>query len=185
MSTLTAITIVAGVAVGVLAIWYVVRIVRVWQQYRGDRVVTCPETGRPAAVRIDAAHAAITTAKGAGHVRLAACSRWATRGRCDEACLVEASDSGSTVAAIASRWYAGKRCVYCRKRISDEPFVGHHPALLGPDGTTREWLDVTRDRLPDALRTGWPVCWDCHVAETFRRRYPSLVTDRTSSKHAS
>ena len=185
MTPLTAITIVAGVAVSAPTIWYVVRIARVWQQYRGDRVVTCPETGHPAAVRVDAAHAAMTTAKGAGHVRLAACSRWATRGCCDELCLFEASDSGSTVAAIASRWYAGKRCVYCRKRIIDEPFVAHHPAVLAPDGTTREWVDVEPDRLPDAFRTGRPVCWDCHIIETFRRQYPILVTDRTNVKQAS
>jgi hypothetical protein len=185
MSTLTAITILVGTAVCALTVWYVVRILRVWQQYRGDRVVTCPETGHPAAVRIDAAHAALTGAKGAANVRLAACSRWATRGRCDEPCLFEAADSCSTVATIASGWYDGKRCVYCRKPIIDEPFVAHHPALLGSDGTTREWVDVKPDRLPDALRTGRPVCWDCHVAETFRRQYPSLVTDRTNVRHAS
>jgi hypothetical protein len=75
--------------------------------------------------------------------------------------------------------------VYCAKQISDEPFVGHHPALLGPDGTTREWVDVEPERLPDALRTERPVCWDCHVIETFRRQYPSLVTDRTNFNQAS
>jgi hypothetical protein len=185
MTALTAIVIVAGVAVGALTLWYVVRIVRVWWRYRGDRVVTCPETGRPAAVRIDTVHAAMRTATGRRHVRLAACSRWAARGRCDESCLFEASDAGSTVAAIASTWYAGTRCVYCRKPIVDEPFVAHHPALLGPDGTTREWVDVEPDRLPDALRTGAPVCWDCHIMETFRRQHPSLVTDRTNVKQAS
>jgi hypothetical protein len=171
MSTLMAITIIGATAVCALTMRYVVRILRVWQQYRGDRVVTCPETGRPAAVRIDAAHAAITAAKGTANVRLAACSRWATRGRCDEPCLFEASDSGSTITAIASGWYAGKRCVYCRNQITDEPFVGHHPALLGSDGTTREWVDVEPENLPDALRTASPVCWDCHIAETFRRQY--------------
>jgi hypothetical protein len=185
MNALTVITIAVGAAAAVLAIRYFVRIARAWQQYRGDRVVTCPETGRPAAVRIDAAHVAITTAKASSELRLAACSRWETRGRCDEACLAEASDPGSTATAIASRWYAGRPCVYCRKPVTDEPFAGHYGALLGPDGTTREWSHVAPDALPDALREGRPVCWSCHVAETFRRRYPSLVTDRTNSKRAS
>jgi hypothetical protein len=181
-----AIAILAATALCAVTVHYVVLIVRVWQRYRGDRVVTCPETGHPAAVRIDAAHAAITTAaKGAADVRLAACSRWSSRGRCDELCLYEASDAGSTVAAMASRWYADTRCVFCRQPITDEPFVAHHPALVGPDGTTREWVDVEPEGLPDALRTGKPVCWNCHAAETFRRQYPSLVTDRTNVKQAS
>jgi hypothetical protein len=186
MSALTAIIIAAGVAVGAGAIWCFVRIARLWQQYRGVRVVTCPETGRPAVVLIDAAHMAITAARKApGELRLAACSRWTTRGRCDEACLAEASDPGSTVTAMASRWYAGKRCAYCRKPVGDQRLVAHDAAVLRPDGTTLDWSDVAPERLPDALRTGWPVCWDCHIAETFRRQYPLLVTDRTNTRRAS
>lgn len=186
MTYLAAIAIAAGVSIGLFAIWYLTRAGRAWNRFRGERVVTCPETGYPAAVRIDAAHAAMTTrTKAGGEVRLSACSRWETRGRCDEACLAEASDAGSTVSAITSAWYAGKSCVYCGEPVREEPFVDHHAALLGPDGTTREWSDVPADRLPDALSAGWPVCWNCHVAETFRRQYPFLVTDRTNSKRAS
>jgi hypothetical protein len=185
MSTQMVITIAASVTVAVLTMWYVVRIVRAWHDYGGVRIVTCPETGRPAAVRIDAAHAAMTTAAEAGHLRLASCSRWGTRGQCDEPCRFEAADPGCTAAAIASRWFAGKRCAYCGKQVVDEPFAARFPAILGPEGDTREWVDVNADQLPDALQAGAPVCWDCHIAETFRRKYPSLVTDRTNVNKAS
>lgn len=182
MGSLTAVAIVAGVSIGLFAIWYLARAARAWRRFRGSRVVTCPETGYPAAVRIDAVHAAMTATGAAGvDVRLAGCSRWKTRGRCDEACLEEAVDPGSMVSAIASNWYAGKRCVYCGGPLHDEPFVDHHSAILDPDGTTREWSDLPADRLPAALSTGSPVCWNCHIAETFRRQYPALVTDRTNS----
>lgn len=186
MTYLMAIAIVAAVSIGAFVIWHLARAGSVWRRFRGDRVVTCPETGHPAAVRIDAAHVALTTmTKAGGDVRLEACSRWETRGRCDEACLAEAFAPASTVSAIASSWYADKPCVYCGEPVRDEPFVDHHAALLGPDGMTREWSEVAPEQLPGALNTGWPVCWNCHVAATFRRQYPWLVTDRTSSKRTS
>jgi len=43
---------------------------------------------------------------------------------------------------------------------------------------TREWVDVGADRLALALATSLPLCWNCHVAATFRRTHPELVTDR-------
>jgi len=56
--------------------------------------------------------------------------------------------------------------------------LGHRAALRGPQGVTREWSDVPPARLLDSLRTDSPVCWNCHVAATFRRTHPELVTDR-------
>ena len=179
MSAMTAMAVVVGLSVGLAAAWCLVRAAREWRRLRGTRVVTCPETGRPAAVRIDSAHAAVTSLGASGEVvHLADCSRWETRGRCDDACLEEAISPSSRASAIAATWFAGQRCVFCGKPVHEEPFAAHHPALLGRDGVTREWPDVSADQLPDALGAGWPVCWDCHVAETFRREYPALVTDR-------
>ena len=54
----------------------------------------------------------------------------------------------------------------------------HRPGLLGPDQKTVEWRDVAPEVVPGALETHKPVCWDCHIAETFRREHPGLVTDR-------
>lgn len=181
MTFVTAAWFAVGVSIAICLLGYVVRSMRIWRQFRGERVVTCPETGHPAAVRIDVAHAALTEIGTCEpDMRLAACSRWPTPGPCDEACLFEAQDPETRVAAIVAHWYAGKTCVYCRQPLGEDHIAGHHAAFLGPDGTTREWSDVAPERLPDALRTAWPVCWNCHVTETFRQRYPQLVTDRTN-----
>ena len=34
-------------------------LVRAYSRYRGTKIVTCPETGRPAIVEVDALHASI------------------------------------------------------------------------------------------------------------------------------
>jgi len=64
-----------------------------YRRYRGRRVAACPETSAPAAVEVDAIHAALTAVLGPPHLRLKS-------------------------------------------------------------------------------------CWNCHIAETFRRRFPDLVVDR-------
>ena len=168
---------------GCAAAWQVARSVRVWGRLRGDRLVTCTATGAPAAVRIDALGAAARALLGrTPNVDVAECSLRAAGGPCDRGCTVEALSPESTTRRIISRWFDRKLCVYCAKPITARS-VGHHPALLGPQGTTREWPDVPADRLLDALRTDLPVCWDCHVAQTFRREHPDWVTDRPANYH--
>jgi hypothetical protein len=161
------------------AAWDVSHIVRITRRLRGLRVVTCPEIGHPAAVRIDVAHAVATGLVALSpDVRLKSCSRWAERGRCAEPCIQEAADSASGACEIVARATVGKSCVYCHKPIGDPAFLDHYTALLSGDGTTVEWPDVPPERLREALTTLPPVCWNCHIAETFRRLHPELVTDR-------
>ena len=31
------------------------------------------------------------------------------------------------------------------------------------------------------MGTHLPVCWNCHIAESFRREHPELVVDRPAS----
>jgi hypothetical protein len=184
MSVLTAIVAALLVSAGVWCLWYIARVVLVWRRFRGDRVVTCPETGHPAGVRIDLHHAIDAgTTCGTG-LRLASCSRWSMRGACDEPCLGEAVDRGSAVQSIARRWFAHTRCAYCGKPIDTQRELAHRAALLDPHGRTREWSDVPPEQLLDAFRAGTPVCWSCHVTESFRDRYPGLVTDRTNVTRA-
>jgi hypothetical protein len=159
------------------AAWRVSRALRIARQLRGARVVTCQETGRPAVVAIDVRHA-IASDPGEQAMRLRACSRWAERGRCDEPCVCEAAVPASTPRAIVERGLRGKTCVFCRRTIEHVAFLGRYPALLQADGTTTPWPDMPLERLQESLGTQRPVCWDCHIAETFRRRYPELVTDR-------
>jgi hypothetical protein len=164
----------------------VARAFRAGWHVRRERLVTCPETGAPAAVHIDATRAALAELRAdEPPLRLSSCSRWPERGPCDEACLFEAVAPASRVDTIAEHWFAGKTCVLCRGPVLEDRVAGHHAALLDASGITREWSVVPAAALPAALAAGSPVCWNCHVAETFRRTYPQLVTDRDGVPRAS
>jgi hypothetical protein len=149
----------------------------VWRDLRGDRIVTCPETGKPAAVRIDIGHA-IGTLNGSDMLRLQSCSRWPERGPCDEPCLADAQQYESAASRIVYAWAQNKACTFCRRPLVESEITGRHVALLDADGITREWLDISAERLRDALVGQRPVCWDCHIAESFRRGHADLVVDR-------
>jgi hypothetical protein len=168
---------------GALAVRHLTRMIRDWGCLKGDRLVTCPVTGHPAAVRIDVLDAAFKTRNsGNPKVRIANCSLWMAGGACSQGCVWEAVASESAVRSVVAQWYANKKCVYCGKPITPES-LGHRSALRGPQGATREWSEVPPARLLDSLRIDSPVCWNCHVAETFRRTRPELVTDRPWPKN--
>jgi hypothetical protein len=163
--------------------------VQAWRRYRGARLVTCPETGRLEAVSIDLGLATFTAlTEKRPSVHLAACSRWTERGRCDEPCLADVESAGldGAVVSIVERWYHKATCRYCGQPI--ESCSARRPAaLMGPDGITVEWSAVAPERLPEMFRTHQPVCWSCHLAETFWRTHADLVVDRTAATrhHAS
>ncbi|MFZ0136552.1 MAG: hypothetical protein WAK89_05815, partial [Candidatus Sulfotelmatobacter sp.] len=52
------------------------------------------------------------------------------------------------------------------------------PGLLKADHQTIEWKELRPEQLPEVFSTHRPVCWNCHVAEKFRRLHPELVVDR-------
>jgi hypothetical protein len=167
------------VAVAGAGAWDVSRALRIGRRLRGARVVTCPETGHAAGVDIDVAHAVATgLIEHAPSVRLKHCSRWAARGRCQELCLHEAETIANTTRAIVDRALKGRLCTFCRRPIEEPAFLDHYAALRLEDGTTVAWPDIEPERLRHTLAAHAPVCWDCHIAETFRRLYPALVTDR-------
>lgn len=150
-------------------------------RYRGERVITCPETGHAEAVRVKASHAAWTNLIGRKpDLRLDSCTRWPEREDCAQACLSQISDApdGCLVRNILHSWYAGKECVFCHKAFGTINWTDHRPALLSPSRITYEWSDIAPRDLPEVLATHRPVCWNCHIAETFRREHPELVTDR-------
>jgi hypothetical protein len=64
------------------------------------------------------------------------------------------------------------------KPLEQMHWMNHKPALMGRDHVTVEWNTVPAEILPEVLTTYLPVCWNCHIAETFRRRYPHSVVDR-------
>ena len=149
--------------------------------FRGTRLVTCPETKRAAAVEIDAAHIGLASALGmTPHLRLEDCSRWQVRERCDEPCLSQLQNAPEEclVRRIVNLWYQGKTCVFCAKPIQQMDGMGHQPALMDPNRRTVQWHEVPPEQLPEVLATFRPVCWNCHVTETFRREHPEMVVER-------
>lgn len=177
MSALVLLVIVALVVAAV----YLADPVRVWSRYRGDHLVTCPETAAAAAVAIDVGHAAFTSfVEGRADLRLANCSRWPERGACDQPCLrqVEAEGRAGAVVSIVTAWYAMKPCARCGNPIVSPASLEHPAAMLGADGVTATWRDVAAERLPALFATHRPICWNCHHIETFMREHKELVVDR-------
>jgi hypothetical protein len=68
--------------------------------------------------------------------------------------------------------------VLCGKPLEEIDWLEHKPALMSPEQKTVEWHEVRAEKLPEVLSTHLPVCWNCHIAETFRREFPELVVDR-------
>lgn len=160
------------------ALWQTVG--KTYLKYRGTRVVTCPETGKPVAVKVDAAAAAESSALGPLDVHLKSCTRWPERRNCGQECLaeIESAPGDCLLRGILQRWYSGKSCALCRKEFGEIHWHDHKPCLLTPDGVTIDWSGFAPERVFEVLQTHQPVCWDCHVAEDFRRRFPDLVVDR-------
>jgi hypothetical protein len=171
---------IAFVAFSLTAVYVAARALTVYLHWRGQRLVTCPETREYAVVEIDAAQAARQSLAGKSHLELRDCSRWDERGPCAEPCLnqiVEATD-GCLVRSYVERFYEGKACAICRKPIGPIDWTRHMPAAIDQEGRTITWDMVPAKLLPRFLNTHLPVCWDCHIATSFRREHSALVTDR-------
>ena len=164
-----------------LAIFAAIRGTFAFFRARGKRLVTCPETHCAAAVELDAKGAGLKAFRGGDYLCLQDCSRWPDRQDCGQECLsqVEALGNGCLARNVVAEWYKGKVCVYCHKPV-DNPaeWTGHAPALLTPDLKTVGWDEVPAEKLVEVFSTHQPVCWSCHIAESFRRQHPELVTDR-------
>lgn len=170
-----------AVAAATLATAYLLyRVHGAYFRYRGKRLVICPETQKAAAVELDAAYLAIASALGGANLLLRDCSRWAERERCGQPCLAQIATAPEDclVRKLVGTWYAGRSCVYCGTPIPGIDWLEHKPALRDPRGRTVQWSDVPPEKLPDVLAKFQPVCWNCHIAETFRREHPQLVVDR-------
>ena len=63
------------------------KVFQTYLNYRGRRVITCPETHAPAAVHVNAAKAARVAMTGKQYIRLDQCSRWPERQNCGQECL--------------------------------------------------------------------------------------------------
>lgn len=151
------------------------------QRFAGERVIICPETGKQAMVEVDARRAAWTSLVGQTDLRLENCWRWPIKQDCGEECLLQldVAPAECLVRSVLEKWYRDKNCAFCERPFERIDPADHKPALLNPEGLTMEWRQIPVSGVMDAVATYQPVCWNCHIAQTFRREHPELVVDRT------
>jgi hypothetical protein len=149
--------------------------VRNWMRFRGVRVIVCPENFQPAAVKVDARHAASRAAlTGEPELHLNSCSRWPEKEGCDQACLsqIEESPEKSALQNIVDAWFHGKRCHFCRHLIDEAG------AVLTPEGSVIDWIAIVPEEVPNMFAVSDPVCRRCFMVESFRQEHPDMVTER-------
>jgi hypothetical protein len=151
------------------------------RRFAGEQVIICPETGKQAMVEVDAAHAAFTSLLGQTDLRLQSCWRWPIEENCGQECLLQldVAPNDCLVHSVLEKWYRDKSCAFCQRPFAESGLIDHKPALLNPEGVTVEWKEIPISVVTEAMETYLPVCWNCHVAQTFRREHPDLVVDRT------
>ncbi len=152
-------------------------IVRGYRRFRGARVVTCPETGELVGVEVNASKAAWSSAFGEPEFRLSSCTRWPERQDCGQECVaqIEQAPDGCLVRDRLVQWYKDARCALCGREIGEIHWIDRKPGLLTPDSRTIDWSEIAAEQLPAVLSTHKPICWNCHVAESFLRQYPDRV----------
>src|SRR6266498_5446234 len=107
-------------------------------KFRGTRIISCPETCKPAAVEVDAGRAVLTEISGEPKLQLKYCSRWPELQDCGQDCLrqIELSPEECLVRNILADWYRGKKCIHCGKPIGEIDWLENKPALHTPQGLT-------------------------------------------------
>ena len=169
-----------AVVVGVLGIaWLVRKGLGAYLQYRGERIVTCPETRKPVGVAVDAVHAAVTAPFGGPELRLKDCTRWPEREGCGQECLtqIEEAPDQCLVRTRLEKWYAGTSCVICHAPISPVRWLDHKPGVLSPEGRPRALNELSPEELPNVLATHRRICWNCWVTASFRAEHPDMVVE--------
>ncbi len=146
---------------------------------RGARLVACPENEQAAAVEVKSMRAAL-----GGDWQLSDCSRWPERQSCGRECLaqIEKSPEDCLVRTVVTRWYHDKTCALCGKPLGAVDWHERKPAVMDRQGVARPWPEVPPETLSQVLVTHEAVCFDCYVAETFRRQHPELVLDNRWAK---
>jgi hypothetical protein len=155
--------------------------VRTSERFGGAQVIICPETGKQATVEVDARRAALTSLLGQPDIRLESCWRWPLNQDCGQECLIQlhVAPPECLVRGVLMKWYTGKRCAFCGREFDEPHLIDHKPALVNPEGITLEWGEISLPTLTDVLKTHEPVCWNCHIAQTFRREHPDLIVERS------
>jgi hypothetical protein len=166
----------------VLAVYLVIA-TRTWLRMRGARVVVCPETQQPVAVKVDVAHAVATAVWDKADVHLTSCTRWPERQDCDQPCAhqIEASPAETSPKTIAAHFFHKERCAICARPIEPPNPMTLQPGFMDPvTHKVQSWDEVAPQDLAQAFATRQPLCSNCTLNETFRQRFPDRVTDRVA-----
>jgi hypothetical protein len=153
---------------------------RAWR-FHGQMLVTCPESQSAVSVRVATFRAAAGEFVNRPHLELSDCSRWPEMAGCGQDCVrqIEENPGEHRVWNIAAKWFAGKKCVLCRKPIEPVSHLDHAPALMKMVGRqTFEWRNLPTEDLPAAFAECAPVCWSCHMTETFLQKFPGRAVVR-------
>jgi hypothetical protein len=162
---------------------YIVIATRTWAHVRGSRVVTCPETQKPVAVKVDVWHAVASAVWEKPDLKLTTCTRWPERADCDQPCVrqIETAPEETSPKVIAAHFFGKERCAICTKPIEPPASLTLQPGFLDPaTHKVQSWVEVPPQDLPAAIAIQRPLCANCTLAESFRQRYPDRVTDRQS-----
>jgi hypothetical protein len=131
--------------------------------FGAPRVVRCPATSRPAAVRLESFRAAIARTLGREpKMELADCSRWPEAQSCARGCMADlVRDFDATrLSTRIDRWRAGSECSKCGHLFAGEGRrVKVH--FISPNGMVFEWNELPFDWLGEALDSWQPLCADC------------------------
>jgi hypothetical protein len=149
-------------------------------RYRGARFVKCPDNRKIEAVTLDAGKAAFCAAIGNPQLELRECTRWPEMKDCGQECLrqIEYGPDACLVRNVVAHWYKGRRCAICGDAFGEIHWHDHAPALLDRNGQTVPWRDVPLEHLTAYMESHDPVCWNCHIVQSFRLEHPELITYR-------
>jgi hypothetical protein len=167
--------------IGIVLAVYLGIALTTWIRMRGARVVICPETHEPVTVTLDQGHAAVTAVWEAADLRLATCTRWPLPVDCDQACVSQIVQPGNETrpAAIAAHLFEAQRCAICGLPIEPVDTAALPPGLVDPiTHDVCAWDEVPPERLREEFKARRPLCANCTLAESFRRRFPDRVVDR-------
>jgi hypothetical protein len=172
----------SGIIAVVLLIGSAVIIGGVYARSRVRRVVRCPDTGGIAQVETGTLNEVLTTLFPGSGFQIERCTRWPEQAGCAEACLrqIEAAPVDCQLRTIVKKWYEGRSCSLCRAPIVVSSVFDGTCAVMAPDGRTRDWSDLTDEELARVLTVYEPVCWNCHMAATFRRVVPPDAHSKVS-----
>ena len=157
---------------------------RTWVRVRGERLVVCPETNLPVAVKVNVGYAIASTLWDQPELRLTSCSRWPERQDCDQPCVhqIETAPNETSPQVIAADFFGKEHCTICGLPIGAPARTTRQPGFMNP--ASREvdtWDSLPVQDLPRAMTAWRPLCANCTEAESFREMAPARMTD--SERH--